>query len=54
VLFVVRAGATDFELAQKAAGEFDSKRILGVVLNRVDKGEGYPYYYAYTRDHDKH
>jgi protein-tyrosine kinase len=53
VLFVVRAGATDFELAQKAAGEFDEKRMLGVVLNRVEKSEGYPYYYSYPRDKEK-
>jgi capsular exopolysaccharide synthesis family protein len=53
VLFVVRAGATDFEVAQKAAGEFDEKRLLGVVLNRVEKGEGYPYYYAYSKEQEE-
>jgi capsular exopolysaccharide synthesis family protein len=48
VLFVVRAGKTDFEIAQKAAGEFDEKKLLGVVLNRVDKSETYgDYYYGY-------
>jgi protein-tyrosine kinase len=48
VLFVVRAGATDFELAQKAAAEFEGKNLLGVVLNRVDKSESYgEYYYGY-------
>jgi protein-tyrosine kinase len=46
VLFVVRAGKTDFELAQKAAREFDEKNLLGVVLNRVDKIETYADYYA--------
>ena len=50
VLFVVRAGATDFEVAQKALGEFDAKHMLGVVMNRVDKSQGYPYYYAYTKE----
>jgi protein-tyrosine kinase len=48
VLFVVRAGSTDFELAQRAAGEFQNKNLLGVVLNRVDRKEGYGgYYYGY-------
>ena len=49
VLFVVRAGETDFEVAQKAAGEFDEKRLLGVVLNRVDKSQMHgDYYYGYS------
>ena len=48
VLFVVRAGSTDFEVAQKAAGEFRAEDLLGVVLNRVDKNEAYgDYYYGY-------
>lgn len=51
VLFVVRAGKTDFELAQKAAGEFDENNLLGVVLNRVDQSETYgDYYYGYNAD----
>jgi protein-tyrosine kinase len=51
VLFVVRAGKTDFEIAQKAAREFDQKNLLGVVLNRVDKSESYgDYYYGYRGD----
>ena len=53
VLFVLRAGETDFELAQKAAGEFDAKRLLGVVLNRADKSEGYSYQYAYYGDQEE-
>ncbi len=53
VLFVVRAGATDFEVAQKAASEFDKKRMLGVVLNRVEKGEGDSYYYGYQGKDEK-
>jgi len=49
VLFVVRAGSTDFEVAQKAVGEFRSEDLLGVVLNRVDKNEAYgDYYYGYS------
>jgi len=47
VLFVVRAGATDFELAEKASAEFREKNLLGVVLNRVEKGDAYgDYYYS--------
>jgi len=48
VLFVVRAGSTDHELAAKASAEFHEKNLLGVVLNRVDKSDGYgEYYYGY-------
>jgi protein-tyrosine kinase len=53
VLFVVRAGSTDFELAAKASSEFHEKNLLGVVLNRVDKGDSYGgYYYGYGSRHD--
>ena len=48
VLFVVRAGATDSTIAQKAAAEFQDEKLLGVVLNRVDKSESYgEHYYGY-------
>ena len=48
VLFVVRAGSTDYELAAKASAEFHEKNLLGVVLNRVDRSDGYgEYYYGY-------
>lgn len=47
VLFVVRAGATDFELAEKALAEFRDKNLLGVVLNRVERSEAYGDYYYY-------
>jgi protein-tyrosine kinase len=47
VLFVVRAGSTDFELAEKASSEFHEKNLLGVVLNRVEKSDSYgDYYYS--------
>jgi protein-tyrosine kinase len=53
VLFVVRAGSTDFELAEKASSEFHEKNLLGVVLNRVDKGDSYGgYYYGYGSQHE--
>ena len=54
VLFVVRAGATGFEVAQKAASEFPDSKLLGVILNRVQKRETYgTYYYGYSGDADK-
>jgi capsular exopolysaccharide synthesis family protein len=54
VLFVVRAGSTDFEAAQKAAAEFSDSKLLGVILNRVAKRETYgAYYYGYSGDSDK-
>lgn len=54
ILFVVRAGKTDFEIAQKATAEFDEKNLLGVVLNRVDKSETYgDYYYGYYPEKER-
>jgi Mrp family chromosome partitioning ATPase len=48
VLFVVRAGSTNHEMAAKAAAEFENKNLLGVVLNRVENNAGYGgYYYSY-------
>ncbi len=49
VLFVVRAGATNYQLAEKAASEFAEKNLLGVVLNRAEKHDTYGgYYYGYA------
>jgi Mrp family chromosome partitioning ATPase len=45
VLFVVRAGETNHEVAEKTASEFRSKNLLGVVLNRVELAGGYGDYY---------
>ncbi len=51
VLFVVRAGSTDFEVAEKASSEFRDKNLLGVVLNRVEKQANYGgYYYGYPAE----
>jgi capsular exopolysaccharide synthesis family protein len=48
VLFVVKAGETDYELAEKASAEFLEKNMLGVVLNRVEKSDSYGgNYYGY-------
>jgi protein-tyrosine kinase len=48
VLFVVRAGQTNYEMAEKASSEFQDKNLLGVVLNCVEKGDSYGgYYYGY-------
>ena len=46
VLTVVKAGATPFDLAQRAYKEFKEKAFLGVVFNRVelDSMYGYGYY----------
>jgi protein-tyrosine kinase len=45
VLFVVRAGVTDFEVAEKAVAEFREKNLLGVVLNGAEPANGYGQYY---------
>lgn len=37
VILVVRAGSTPYEMAQKAHQTFEAKKILGVVLNCVEK-----------------
>jgi Mrp family chromosome partitioning ATPase len=47
VLFVVRAGSTDSEIAQRVSAEFRDKNLLGVVLNRVDSADTYNNYYYY-------
>jgi len=49
ILFVVRAGATDSALAERAVSEFREKNLLGVVLNRVERSDMYGgYYYGYA------
>ena len=45
VLFVVRAGVTDFEVAEKAVAEFEDKNLLGVVLNGAEREAAYGQYY---------
>jgi capsular exopolysaccharide synthesis family protein len=51
VLFVVRAGATEFQAAQRAAAEFPEGKLLGVVLNRADQAEAYGAdYYGYSKE----
>jgi len=53
VLFVVRAGATEFQTAQRAAAEFPNSKLLGVILNRVDRTDAYGAdYYGYSEDVD--
>lgn len=46
VLFVVRAGETDHQLAEKASSEFLKKNLLGAVLNGAELGASYGYYYS--------
>ncbi len=48
VLFVVKAGETDHQLAEKAALEFLKKNLLGVVLNGAELGASYGDYYSYS------
>jgi capsular exopolysaccharide synthesis family protein len=51
VLFVLKAGSTPFEVAEKASVEFHEKNLLGVVLNRVEKHDSYGgYYYGYPAE----
>jgi protein-tyrosine kinase len=51
VLLVVQAGSTHAGIAEKTATEFQSKNLLGVVLNRVEKADSYgDYYYGYNSD----
>ena len=47
VLFVVRAGATNFELAAKAVAGFQEKSLLGVVLNAAELEATYGQYYGH-------
>jgi len=48
VLFVIRAGSTHVEIAERAAAEFQQKNLLGVVLNRVEKSDSYGgYHFTY-------
>jgi protein-tyrosine kinase len=50
VLFVIRAGSTGAEIAERTAAEFQGKNLLGVVLNQVESsdsyGDEYHNYYA--------
>jgi capsular exopolysaccharide synthesis family protein len=46
-LFVLRAGETGCDIAEKGVLEFRGKNLLGVVLNQVDHSEGYA---GYTYD----
>ena len=49
VLFVVRAGETNHEMAKKASSEFREKNLIGVVLNQVEQSETQGgYYYGHS------
>lgn len=55
VLFVIRAGSTDAEIAERMAAEFQDKKknLLGVVLNQVQKSDSYgDEYRNYYGEHD--
>ena len=53
VLFVVRAGATPFDLAQRAYQEFQERSFLGVVFNRVNVSRSYNYHHQYPKGTSK-
>src|SRR3989454_4316738 len=54
VLFVVKAGKTDHQLAERASSEFLKKNLLGVVLNGVEIDASYGGYYSgYATDDQK-
>jgi protein-tyrosine kinase len=46
VLMVVRAGMVDADQAKKALAELKGRPLLGVVLNGIDQGKAYDYYYS--------
>ena len=48
VLMVVAAGRTPFDLAQKVRQQFRDKQLLGVVLNRAERGSSYGSFYRYS------
>jgi len=55
VLLVIAAGATPYQLVQRAVAEVGPERILGTVLNRVQKGaipmtSYYSHYYGHLHD----
>jgi protein-tyrosine kinase len=53
VLFVVKAGSTSYETAEKACAEFRREKVLGVVLNHAEKSLGYGgYYYDYPTEEE--
>jgi protein-tyrosine kinase len=56
VLLVVRAGSTPFEVAQRACQELQTKNVVGVVLNAVEKShlDGSHYYYGYGTTYGPH
>ena len=45
VILVLHAGSTPYDIAQKARDEFRRTPVLGVVLNRTEKGHSYGAYY---------
>jgi capsular exopolysaccharide synthesis family protein len=55
VLLVVRAGSTQAEVAQKTCKQLQSKNVIGVVLNAVEKKHSSSNYYGdygHSRDKD--
>jgi len=52
-VLVIRSGKTTSGQIDKALAPFAQEKILGVVLNRVDKSDSYGgYYYGYGSQHE--
>jgi len=49
VLFVIRAGSTDAQIAERTTAEFQGKNLLGVVLNQIEERDSYSA--AYQNDY---
>lgn len=47
VLMVIRSGMVDADQAKKALRELRARPLIGVVLNGVDQGRTYDYYYSH-------
>jgi Mrp family chromosome partitioning ATPase len=54
LLFVVKAGSTPAEIAQRARQELEGRNLLGVVLNAVnEKALAYGSYYNHGYGNDR-
>lgn len=54
VLLVVQSASTPYDLAQRTRDQFQEKRLLGVVLNRLSASETYhSYYYSHYHGAEK-
>ena len=47
VLMVIRSGMVNADQAKKALSELRGRPLLGIVLNGIDQGRAYDYYYSH-------